>query len=82
MLYESTKHRTNESSSAEMAEKFPNFSLGIIQLFNLQFLVAVDLENVNVTDKVDTVTVEKAKRSTKVNIDLWTRLKSYAHPSS
>ena len=32
-----------------------------------EFLAAVDLENVNVTDEVDTVTVEKADRSTEVN---------------
>ena len=37
-----------------------------------EFLAAVDLENVNVTDKVDTATVEKADKSTEVNkhIDL------------
>ena len=29
--------------------------------------VYVDLENVNVTDKVDTVTIEKADQSTEVN---------------
>jgi len=32
-----------------------------------KFLAAVDLENVNVTNKVDTATVEKVNRSTKVN---------------
>ena len=31
-----------------------------------EFLPAVDLEKVNVTDKVDTVTVENADRSTEV----------------
>ena len=38
------------------------------------FLAAVDLENVNATDKVDRVTVEKADRSTEVN--------KHAYPSS
>ena len=32
-----------------------------------EFLAAVDLEAVNVTDKADKVTVEKADRSTEVN---------------
>ena len=32
-----------------------------------KFLAAVDLEAVNITDKVDKVTVEKADRSTEVN---------------
>ena len=32
-----------------------------------EFLAAVDLEAVNVTDKVGKVTVEKADRSTEVN---------------
>ena len=32
-----------------------------------EFLAAVDLENVNVKDKVDTVSVEKADRSNEVN---------------
>ena len=32
-----------------------------------KFLAAVDLENVNVPKKVDTVTVEKAERSIEVN---------------
>ena len=46
------------------------FNLEEYFLYNLnneeenEFLAAVDLENVNVTDKVDTVTVEKANRST------------------
>ena len=34
-----------------------------------EFLAAVDLENVNVSDEVDTVTVKKADRSTEVNKD-------------
>ena len=62
-----------------MVGEFPNFSLGITQeieeyfLYDLdheeekQFLAAVDLMAVNVTDKVDTVTVEKANKSTEVN---------------
>ena len=32
-----------------------------------EYLAAIDLENVNVIDKVDTVTVEEADRSTEVN---------------
>ena len=54
-----------------MADKFPNFSLGIIQVRGVffydleneeenEFLAAVDLEALNVTDKVDKVTVNKA----------------------
>ena len=62
-----------------MVDEFPNFSFGIIQelekcfLYDLddeeenKFLAAVDLDAVNVTDKVDKVTVEKADRSTEVN---------------
>ena len=61
-----------------MTDKFPKFSLGIIQFgraFSLKLglwkrkriLAAVDLDNVNVTDKVDTVTVAKADKSTEVN---------------
>ena len=48
-----------------------------------EFLAALDLENVNVSDKVDTVTVEKPT-STEVNKGFVNkRLKNYnAHPSS
>ena len=63
-------------SSAEMADKFPNFSLGIIQFRGLffydldneeenEFLAALDLENVNVSDEVDTVTVKKPTEAPK-----------------
>ena len=45
-----------------------------------KFLIAVDLENANVIDKVETVTVEKADISTEVNKH---RFVNYsAHPSS
>ena len=45
-----------------------------------EFLPAVDLENINVTDKVDTVTAEKADRSTELKKH---RFVNYnAHPSS
>ena len=59
--------------------EFPKFSLGIIQeleeyfLCDLdneegnKFLAPIDLEAVNVTDKVDKVTIEKADKSTEVN---------------
>ena len=59
-----------------MADKFPNFSLGIINLedyffYDLDneeeniFLAALDLENVNVSDKVDTVAVKKPTEAPK-----------------
>ena len=45
-----------------------------------KFLLAVDLENANVIDKVETVTVEKTDRSTEVNKH---RFVNYsAHPSA
>ena len=45
-----------------------------------KFLIAVDLENANVIDKVETVTVEKTDRSTEVNKH---RFVNYsAHPST
>ena len=44
-----------------------------------KFLLAVDLENTNVIDKVETVTVEKTDRSTEVSKH---RFVNYsAHPS-
>ena len=46
-----------------------------------EFLAAVDLENVNVTDKVDTVIVDNADRSTEVNKRIL-RTRFNVHPSS
>ena len=77
--YKARNQRKFTPSSAEMVDEFPNFFLGINQeieeyfLYDLdneeekQFLPAVDLMAVNVTDKVDKVTVEKANKSTEVN---------------
>ena len=59
-----------------MADKFPHFSLGITQFRGLffydldneeenEFFAALDLENVNVSDKVDTVTVKKPTEAPK-----------------
>ena len=45
-------------------------------------LAAVDLVNVNITDKVDTVTVEIGDRSTEVNIRRLANKSYDAHPSS
>ena len=51
-----------------------------------EFLAAVDLEAVNVTDKVDKATVEKADRSNEVNkhrfVNQTPELSYNAHPSS
>ena len=45
-----------------------NFLYGLDNEQENVFLPAVDFENVIITDKVDTVTVEKADGSTEVNI--------------
>ena len=47
-----------------------------------EFLAVVDLVNVNVTDKVDTATVEKADRSTELNKHRFVNKSYNAHPSS
>ena len=78
MLYESTKHGTNESSRHHPQKWQISIRIFLQELLNLEdyflydldneeendFFAAVDLENVNGSDKVDTVTVEKADRST------------------
>ena len=81
MLYESTKHRTNKSSRHHPQKWRISIRIFLQELLNLgdyflydldneeenEFFAAVDLGNVNVSDKVYTVTVEKANRSTEVN---------------
>ena len=85
-LWQYKAQRTNESSRHHPQKWRISFRTFFKELFNLEvyclydldneeeneFLAAVDLENVNVTDKVDTATVEKADKSTEVNkhIDL------------
>ena len=73
MLYESTKHGTNESSRHHPQKWRISFRIFLQEFFNLEdcffydldneeeneFLAVLDLENVNVSDEVDTVTVKK-----------------------
>ena len=100
MLYESTKHGTNESSRHHPQKWRISFRIFPSELFKLQenflydlenekeneFLAAVDHEAVNITDKVDKVTVEKAHRITEVNkhrfVNQTPQLSYNAHPSS
>ena len=77
MLYESTKHGTNESSRHHPQKWRISFRLFLWELFNLEdyffydldneeenkFLAALDLENVNVSDEIDTVTVKKPTKA-------------------
>ena len=81
MLYESTKHGTNESSRYHPQKWQISIQIYLQELLNLddyflydldneeenEFFAAADLGNVNVSDKVYTVTVEKANRSTEIN---------------
>ena len=77
MLYESTKHGTNESSRHHPQKWWISFRLFLKELFSLEdyffydldneeeneFLAALDLENVNVSDEIDTVTVKKPTKA-------------------
>ena len=79
VLYESTKHGTNENSRHHPQKWRISFQIFLLELFNLEdyffydldneeeneFLAALDLENVNVSDKVDTVTVKKPTEAPK-----------------
>ena len=79
MLYESTKHGTNESSRHHPQKRRISFRIFLYELFNLEdyffcdldneeeneFLAALDVENVNVSDEVDTVTVKKPAEAPK-----------------
>ena len=79
MLYESTKHGTSESSRHHPQKWRISFRIFLEELFNLEdyffydldngeeneFLAALDLENVNVSDEVDTVTVKKPTEAPK-----------------
>ena len=81
MLYQSTKDGTNESSRHHPQKWQITFRIFLQELLNLEdyflydldyegenkFFAAVDLEILNVSEKVDTLTVERADRSTEVH---------------